>query len=304
MTANPPDFDHLVLDLGSEGASLRRLGVVDSLSDWCQQHSFDPQNVYIKNWSNNLEVIPFTRMNNFMVSHFFWMSQRYWCDVKVTNPDPRRFGFFVGRKTFSRARMLYDMWHDFESVSLLSSMISEMPHPWQQRGPGIDLEDQHQWFHDVPDITSWFDSDPVISLDYARVSDQYRPDRNTNWSLVQHYKDFDIELVAESYTLGDTFFPTEKTVRPLMAEKPFFVYGPTRFLKHLRTLGFQTYHDFWDESYDELEGRSRWDAMHDQINIVAQLPLSQYQDMMAKLRVIAAHNRERLTEMIKSYQPQ
>ena len=43
--------------------------------------------------------------------------------------------------------------------------------------------------------------------------------------------------------------------------KPLLIYGPRYFLRRLRDLGFQTWHQFWDESYDDLEGYPRWLAM-------------------------------------------
>jgi hypothetical protein len=75
--------------------------------------------------------------------------------------------------------------------------------------------------------------------------------------LRRWYSIFDIELVAETYCHGDTFFVTEKTVRPIVAGKSMMVYGPQNYLARLRDLGFQTWNHIWDETYDQLTGALR-----------------------------------------------
>lgn len=46
------------------------------------------------------------------------------------------------------------------------------------------------------------------------------------------------------------FLPTEKIGKTMVMRKPFLVYATHEYLKNLRTLGFKTFSDFWDESYD------------------------------------------------------
>ena len=84
---------------------------------------------------------------------------------------------------------------------------------------------------------------------------------NTQLNLLRYYDQFDVELVAETFVRGNTFFPTEKTVRAIIGKKPMVVYGPRNYLKHLRDLGFKTWGSIWDESYDHYEGIERWKLM-------------------------------------------
>jgi len=65
------------------------------------------------------------------------------------------------------------------------------------------------------------------------------------------YNNFFVEVVCETFFSGETFFPTEKTWRPIILKTPFIVQGPTGYLKNLRKLGFKTFSEFWDEGYDE-----------------------------------------------------
>jgi hypothetical protein len=166
---------------------------------------------------------------------------------------------------------------------------------------GVDLEHLQEWSLGT-DFEQWMQDPGVTSLDGHRVRDQYLPEHNTNLSLLQHYHRFDIEIVCEAYSRGPCFFPTEKTVRPLLFHKPIMVYGPRHFLRNLRLQGFRTWHSMWDESYDELEGLPRWWAMLEQIDTLA--TLEDFSSLMTETRDIVEHNQRRAREIGWRHAPQ
>jgi hypothetical protein len=56
-------------------------------------------------------------------------------------------------------------------------------------------------------------------------------------------------IVSETHDRGETFI-TEKIWKPLIAQQIFVVHGKQHYLKNLRELGFQTFNNTFDESYD------------------------------------------------------
>ena len=52
-------------------------------------------------------------------------------------------------------------------------------------------------------------------------------------------------------------FLTEKTFKPILLKMGFLIAGMTGSLKKLRNLGFKTFSDYWDESYDDMEDWSK-----------------------------------------------
>lgn len=60
-----------------------------------------------------------------------------------------------------------------------------------------------------------------------------------------------INLVAETYFFSDVIHTTEKIFKPILYMQPFIVLSVPHYLKHLRNLGFKTFGNIWDESYDE-----------------------------------------------------
>jgi len=58
-------------------------------------------------------------------------------------------------------------------------------------------------------------------------------------------------LVTETVATGRRHHLTEKTFKPIAIGMPFVIVGTQGSLKYLRSYGFQTFGDLWDESYDD-----------------------------------------------------
>ena len=59
-------------------------------------------------------------------------------------------------------------------------------------------------------------------------------------------------VVESDINYIDNFFLTEKTIKVLLTGMPFIVVSTPNFLKNLKQLGFTTYDQLWDESYDSI----------------------------------------------------
>ena len=93
--------------------------------------------------------------------------------------------------------------------------------------------------------------------------------------------------------------PTEKTVRPLVCEKPCVIYGPRDFLRNLRDQGFRTWADIWDESYDDYEQKTRYDMILSVINTLVAMTPQQFKHVMVQAQIISQYNKKHLANMIE-----
>lgn len=59
-------------------------------------------------------------------------------------------------------------------------------------------------------------------------------------------------LVSETLTLNEYNFYTEKIAKPILAKRPFIVFSGQNYLKNLKSLGFKTFDNIIDESYDTI----------------------------------------------------
>lgn len=297
----------LMLDLRSEGPCLSSLGVTQCVAEWAKSNGRTLDSIAITRWSNGVESVPYQRIECNKHSHFFKYSQGYWTDGCDT-PDPAQhfFGVFLGRRTLARNIMIYDICNSYnQDLFLLSQMKTQDQSRWPfLRSDIICAEKLEDWISLVQQdlVFDWINSTNIASIDNRSVADQYTVVEQSMFecarSLLSHYCRFNIEIVAESYTMGDCFFPTEKTVRPLMAGKPIVVYGPPGYLDRLRGLGFETYSSCWNEDYDGLEGAERWQAMKNTINQLTTLHAVEKKAMLRQAHAIAMHNRKILEKQV------
>jgi len=293
--------DTVIFDLHAEGPGLAALGISQTIDQYCNKYGVDSKNIFVNNWSNAAETVPYTVANLHLRSHFFDRSRYYWLEQVVPSTHEHVLGFFIGRRTVPRLVAMHYLYHTHKHDSLLSCLSTVNALPWQQPPSGVNLDLIQHWVSADSELTfrRWCESAPISSLDGHSIRDQYQLNANTNSDILQFYSKFDIELVSESYTRGDTFFPTEKTVRPIMAAKPILIYGPKKFLSRLRQLGFETYHSIWDESYDLFEGPNRWHAIKHIIDSIMSWSDCRRLDLLQQADQIATKNRQHLAQMIK-----
>lgn len=76
----------------------------------------------------------------------------------------------------------------------------------------------------------------------------------TDWGDNQYlYNSSLISIVTETNYGNDQIFNTEKIFKPISYKHPFIIVGPYKTLEYLKTLGYKTFSNFWDERYDTIE---------------------------------------------------
>lgn len=68
-----------------------------------------------------------------------------------------------------------------------------------------------------------------------------------------YYQSSLVSLVTETNFDRDEVTLTEKSFKPLKEKHPFIIMGVPGCLKGLQELGYKTFSDFWDESYDTID---------------------------------------------------
>lgn len=267
--ANTQHTDWVCFDTGAEGISLEHSGILTFINQWIKTSGHPPHLVVI-NSPNVYEKTCYQNINK-ADNHFLQLSGHYYTEVPPIDVMATKFGFFVGRYTVERDLIAQDILNNYQSHSFISVMKT------------------------VYAISPWSKIVQTIpSVDGMTVRDQYQGSVDTNLSLLKFYNQFQVELVAETMCAGTTFFPTEKTFRPITGRRPFLVFGAIHFLNNLRGLGFRTYSECWDESYDHYQGLDRWNRMRLVIDDIID---NGYNIELAK--EIAEHNRTHLTKWHK-----
>lgn len=243
---NIPANETVLLHTQHEGISLRSSGVLEVIDKWVIGTNRNPNSVQIHT-PNQIEKIPY-KFSNVLnkYPHFFNPKQlKYNQSYTSIDPSAQLFGFFIGRYNSIRNAIARDIIDSYRQYFLMSVMNADR------------LETKYWW---DPDIEA------IGSIDNTSINDQYNSIKSTNQSLLQFYSKFQIELAIETVTQGESFFPTEKTIRPIMGSKPFLVYATVGFLQNFRNLGFRTFSELWSEEYDQHDGLTRWHKIKEVID--------------------------------------
>lgn len=122
---------------------------------------------------------------------------------------------------------------------------------------------------------------------------------NTNYNHTQYnfddpitqcYENIFVDLVSESHVLGNTFFPTEKTTRPIWLKRPFIMFASRNYIDYLHQMGFQTFCNYWSEEYDGYEGKDRFIKILELIDLLSRLSIQELDNMYKDMQHILDHN--------------
>jgi hypothetical protein len=99
------------------------------------------------------------------------------------------------------------------------------------------------------DITNFVNKLP-LTLDGETDVDQMCQDFND--ATRPFYQNSLVSIITETNFNAQEVTLTEKSFKPMKEKHPFISVGAAGTLKALRDMGFKTFSDFWDESYDDV----------------------------------------------------
>jgi hypothetical protein len=105
-------------------------------------------------------------------------------------------------------------------------------------------------------------------------------------------------IVSETNAEDKYRFLTEKTVKPIMNYHPFLILGNPGSIKQLKEMGFKTFSDYWDESYDdEINFKKRVNMLIQQIKILTSKSFDEWNTLLLSMEPILNHNKNLLLQM-------
>lgn len=114
---------------------------------------------------------------------------------------------------------------------------------------------------------------------------------STGQPIERFYANVFCDVVTETKYNQQTGNVSEKTFRPISFLKPFILVAPPLCLKYLNDLGFKTFSDYWDESYDlELDGHYRLIKIFKIIEGLNETPIHVLRQMYEDMQPVLNHN--------------
>lgn len=162
----------------------------------------------------------------------------------------------------------------------------------------------------IPDMIAGWETNSVANVnDVAHLSVYRNRAKFENWPQLNLYKNIFLEIVSESFGDGilasNTFrktglIITEKTIKPMIALRPFLVNANVGFLQSLKDLGFITYSKWFDESYDfEHNIHKKFEILYKNINLILSYSEKQLYELYRDMTPTLIHNKELAISLMK-----
>lgn len=100
-----------------------------------------------------------------------------------------------------------------------------------------------------------------------------------------------INIVAETVFNYPYPYLTEKTFKCFWHGSPFVIAGASNSLSYLKSIGFKTFANWFDESYDSIQDpEQRLMSVLDTLDIISKWSLEKCQDVYNKMQSVITHN--------------
>ena len=218
--------NYIFIDCTKEHSELKH--VVDKYEKVVKTLSINDDNVY---W-----VTSNTNDKRFVKNHIYW--EMFLTAVKEMTPDREEVDLHSQWKRFSKKFICYN----------------GRNRPWRRE---LYRYIKQKRIHLSPKL-----SVPELLLKemkYIFRHNDVEQKGNTHkaWNIFKDLSyDYEYWLVTETVAGDDHHghvFLTEKTFKPILLKMGFVIAGRMGVLKKLRDLGFKTFSDYWDESYDTMD---------------------------------------------------
>ena len=125
---------------------------------------------------------------------------------------------------------------------------------------------------------------PELRIDFE--DHDYIPNQSMLLSPLDKLMESFIFVVTETCYWQNKTHLTEKIFKPIVLRMPFLLVGCVNNLAYLRSYGFKTFSDFWDEGYDSIED-----------------PILRMQSVVGILKDIASMSPEQQLSMLRDMEP-
>lgn len=193
------------------------------------------------------------------------------------------------------SQSLISYYHQHDSTAFAGrchTRMNEMSH-WDDVLRGIEL-----MRNEVP---YYFDSKNPIAVNPSKYPIPWMLDganrKDRDEETPYFYQSCFVALANETRFFHNCGIITEKTLVPIVSGRPFVLIGSAYLLRYLHELGFKSFGDHWNESYDSIEDPARrLDAIFKIIDEIASYDHKKLQEMLRSMSPILDYNKKHLLE--------
>jgi hypothetical protein len=225
--------------------------------NYCQRHSIIPE--------IQVEYLPVFRIDKTDITNAV---DKYL--VEGYTPGPKEKTFLCFNRRYSDHRVLFFIM--MVKKKLIDKFYISMAASQPEANRTFKTNAEYLIYrHNTYEITKddIVECESLLPLVLDNTDFNNYPMETTLTPVEKFYKNSLINIINETYFFNNIIHITEKTYKPIAFLQPFILLGAAGSLQHIRNMGFKTFDNFWDESYDtEIDDITRFNKI---INIVEQI---------------------------------
>ena len=236
-----------------------------SLQEWSHEHTTFEEHLQYK--TENLDHIkPYNCLQKRVRGHRVWFLRELYehnlidLGINTMNAIPRNMlqspqGDFCGDMYFDDEHM------DRDTISKLNEFLPLMP---EQYG--------HYQTSDIDAFSQTDSGKWVTMLNRDILLDSF------------------VSVISEASAQNSQCFCSEKIFKPVVQSHPFMVWGDRYTLAKMKEMGYQTFDNWWDESWDNLDMRPRLNGIIQVIQGLCKKTPTELLDMYRDMESVLKHN--------------
>ena len=224
-----------------------------------------------------------------------WFRGYQYCPDIITPPDREVKKKFITFNRITGNARSYRSLHiaDLKRRDLLNYGHVSYSVDCPEHGNNID---QLIWAGDNYNYNFDWAIEQLKDLDELRIDtgEGHIPNGSMVLSAVKQCMESFLFVVTETEFWTNKLHLTEKIFKPIISEMPFVLLGPPGNLFYLRTHGFRTFNNWWDESYDDIvDPVDRVLAVNSVVSDICAMPPYQLEIMLEDMAPTLKYNREK-----------
>lgn len=292
-----------VIDFTPEGSCAESMGLYKLLDEFCTATGYSKNRITIKT-ANMIESHPEYVISKQSGYWYEIIEIQQWLNNKTLDiqyAPTKHFANFSSRSNWFRLWIATFLDTYYKDKTVQTYHYDPNQENYNANGY-IGIDDLFKYGCDlIPEAVRFIQSCPrTLDLVYLKTttgktifqhSDSYYPIQHpNNLNLLQYYNDIFVDVVVEPNVSGTCFLVTEKLWRCIVARRPFIVVSNVEYLRNLRKLGFKTFNQWWDESYDMYGSQQRIKHVCSVLNVISELTKSDIECILLEMKDLLDHN--------------
>lgn len=235
--------------------------------------------LFVKNYTlfDNVDNTPsYSFTKKFICMNWRSTKHRHFVATYLCDMPTHLSWYFAMNENTVKENLWFDIdkWKDKDRLlSKLDTLNSMTPATLDRHVDGTKVEDGSKTYWPINDYST-----PALD----------NPTTNTQ---EQFYRDSFVDVVNETRFAQHTANYSEKVYQAIKHRKPFILVAPPYTLKYLKECGFETFSDYWDESYDnETNHEDRLSKLLDLFDYINSKSLDELKEMYKSMQDIINYN--------------